>query len=587
MLTTYGPGSLIDFPMDAAIMGGVNHWPRKEEYRKEIVEPRLREKLATMLQLPTLRLIAPPAGESMPWEKGPRVRAFRFPGWFLAEADLDDDQQKSDVRSRRLVQRRELDGKLRFEDKRAVPVRFVQACVRGHISDVHWRRVVPCSDAACRRPLWLDESGSGGDLSDLVVRCECGARVSMAEVADRSKNMLGSCNGWRPWLGKAYSDECDQPSRLLIRTATNAYFGQTMSVLSLPQKKDNLAAAVENHWSALDAMAANRESVPIVRLLPGFSNEVESYSDDQIWSAVEAARQDGASAVPVKEAELESILDAPPGYMQDLPADRDFLARKLPDSEWREPGACDQVECVVQLHRLRVVTALTGFTRFEPRTPDIHGEYQGDVHVAALDPEPRDFPAVENRGEGVFLQLRSGSVDGWTKRPGVEARVAALVAGHERWREDRDSAMEFPGPEYILLHTLAHLLIQSVAMTCGYPATSIRERIYVEKGQYGILLYTATPDAEGTLGGLVAEARRVATHLERALSEASLCSSDPICSQHDAGNSMENRWLHGAACHGCCLVAETSCEMRNEYLDRALVIPVLGLDDAAFFQPAP
>ena len=50
---------------------------------------------------------------------------------------------------------------------------------------------------------------------------------------------------------------------------------------------------------------------------------------------------------------------------------------------------------------------------------------------------------------------------------------------------------------------------------------------------------------------------------------------------------MEGRWLHGAACHGCALVAETSCEMRNDYLDRALVIPVLGVPDAAFFQGSP
>jgi hypothetical protein len=46
---------------------------------------------------------------------------------------------------------------------------------------------------------------------------------------------------------------------------------------------------------------------------------------------------------------------------------------------------------------------------------------------------------------------------------------------------------------------------------------------------------------------------------------------------------MEERWLHGAACHGCALVAEPSCEMRNDYLDRALVVPVLGVADAAFF----
>jgi hypothetical protein len=141
----------------------------------------------------------------------------------------------------------------------------------------------------------------------------------------------------------------------------------------------------------------------------------------------------------------------------------------------------------------------------------------------------------------------------------------------------------------MLLHTLSHLLIQSIAMRCGYPASSIRERIYTDTqaGRFGILLYTGSPDAEGTLGGLVQEARHIEDHLLLALRMAALCSNDPICAQHAPGTSMEQRWLHGAACHGCALVAETSCEMRNDYLDRALVVPVLGVPGAAFFEATP
>ena len=126
-------------------------------------------------------------------------------------------------------------------------------------------------------------------------------------------------------------------------------------------------------------------------------------------------------------------------------------------------------------------------------------------------------------------------------------------------------------------------------MRCGYPASSIRERVYVDHstGRYGILLYTASPDAEGTLGGLVQQARYIEAHLATALQMGALCSNDPICAQHAPGESMEGRLLHGAACHGCTLIAETSCEMRNDYLDRALVVPVLGIPNAAFFQTFP
>jgi len=105
-----------------------------------------------------------------------------------------------------------------------------------------------------------------------------------------------------------------------------------------------------------------------------------------------------------------------------------------------------------------------------------------------------------------------------------------------------------------------------------------------DNDRYGILLYTSSPDSEGTLGGLVQQGRHMDLHLIHALQSAALCSNDPICAHHTPGTSLEARWLHGSACHGCTLISETSCEMRNDYLDRALVVPVMGVEDAAFFQ---
>lgn len=176
-------------------------------------------------------------------------------------------------------------------------------------------------------------------------------------------------------------------------------------------------------------------------------------------------------------------------------------------------------------------------------------------------------------------------MESWLRRSEVAGRVDELVDGHRVWTEDRNSTRAFPGGPYVLLHTLSHLLIQSVAMRCGYPASSIRERIYadMDSKRYGLLLFTASPDAEGTLGGLVGQARYIEAHLAAALRAGELCSNDPVCAQHSPRDGMEGRWLHGASCHGCALIAETSCEMRNDYLDRALVVPTLALPGAAFF----
>ena len=199
-----------------------------------------------------------------------------------------------------------------------------------------------------------------------------------------------------------------------------------------------------------------------------------------------------------------------------------------------------------------------------------HGQlYDSDVERAAIAAEPSWFPAVENRGEGLFLRLRTEAVGDWLGRPAVTRRLAALARGHTRWAERRKSARGFPGGPYLLLHTLSHLLIQSLAMRCGYPASSLRERVYAEGDRYGLLIYTGSPDAEGTLGGLVQQARHLEDHIAEALQSGELCSNDPTCAEHAPGESTARAWKRG----GCTARRATA----------ALVVPVLGVPDAAFF----
>ena len=203
--------------------------------------------------------------------------------------------------------------------------------------------------------------------------------------------------------------------------------------------------------------------------------------------------------------------------------------------------------------------ALIGFTRFEARSADVEGEYDLGVEPARLALEANWLPAVENRGEGHI--------------PLAQTRCDSSRKVTQPWLK----------LHYVLLHSLSHLLRTALALDCGYPASSLRERIYAGEGGYGILIYTGNSDAEGTLGGLVQAGRRIERHLTEALKLATLCSNDPVCSEHRPDNDENERPLHGAACHGCVLIAETSCEQRNDFLDRALVVPTVGEPDAAFF----
>ena len=582
VITTYGPGALIDLPEHSAIVAGLDTWPNTG-HLEEVVEPRLTRKLEAMTDVTAPRLFGPPPVSNDPRQLTTGIGAWRFPEWVIVQEAPGSDERE---RSRRLVHRKALDGKKRFDGQKVVATRFVRACPKGHVDDLDWRRFAHEPDNDCRRQLWLDERGTSGDLVDLVVRCECGASRSLYEATQLEMNPLGTCRGSRPWLGRYCSENCNLPSRLLIRTASNAYFPQVLSVLSIPERGTEVVTAVQERWDLLQAVDSV-ESLEVLKRIPAVTDKLSPFSNDEILEAIGKVRGGTEVQRPVKQVELEAMLAAPEGYGEDVPVDPDFHARRLPDRAWRRSKLCDGIEAVIQLHRLREVLALTGFTRFEAVTPDINGEYDTDVERAELALEPQWFPAVENRGEGVFVQLRAEAVHDWLARPQVEQRIDQLALGHDLWTSDRNTERPFPGGPYVLLHTFAHLLIETLSMRCGYPASSIRERIYADalSERFGLLLYTGSPDADGTLGGLVQQALHLQEHLAQALRSGALCSNDPICAQHEPGASMENRWLHGAACHGCALVAETSCEMRNDYLDRALVVPTISLPDAAFFMP--
>jgi len=581
-VTTWGPGALIDLPTQSGIVGGLETWPSVDKL-EEVHEPRLARTVALAVQVPGARLYAPPVDTAMPWETPRGIGVWRFPEWMLVQDDGGGTR-----RARRLIHRKALDERGRFDGRPVVATRFVRTCQRAHVQDLNWQWFVHGRDDPCRRQLWLEERGTGGDLADLLVRCDCGKQRGMQDAAE--PGALGPCWGARPWLGPRTQEACGLPSRLLIRTATNAYFAHALSALSLPEHGSEIEEAVEAQWATLQVVT-DLASLQVMRRLPNVAAALAGHGDADVLAAIDRLRGGGFDERPAKLVELDALLAAPEGYGDDVPIDPDFHARRLPDNAWRRAPITDRIAAVVQLHRLRAVQALIGFTRLEAIVPDINGEFPDDgPELAPLALEPQWFPAVENRGEGVLVVLDGGAVDDWIRLPGVAARVDDLAAGWRVWAERRRlEGRSFPGGPYVLLHTLAHLLMAQVAMRCGYPASSLRERIYCdyEDGRYGVLLYTASTDAEGTLGGLVSQARHIASHLAHALASGALCSNDPVCAQHSPGEGMEGRWLNGAACHGCALVAETSCEMRNDLLDRALVVPTLAVPDAAFFDAVP
>jgi hypothetical protein len=197
----------------------------------------------------------------------------------------------------------------------------------------------------------------------------------------------------------------------------------------------------------------------------------------------------------------------------------------------------------------------------------------------------------EVRGEGLFLHFKREILVAWAAKN--TTRDGEFLAAHAAWKTARAMPNPndgYPGIRFALIHSFSHALMRQLALESGYSAASIRERIYCDDGggsvpMAGLLLYTAAPDSEGTLGGLVSqgEPRRLGRLVRQALEAMQLCTSDPLCGEHHPGHDGTAS-LHGAACHACQFAPETSCERGNKFLDRSLLVQTLGSTVAPFFE---
>jgi hypothetical protein len=601
IVSTYGPGALVDLPDQAVLVAGLEHWAGDAQL---IPEPRLLANLRRRLGLPALELRAPPVPERED-QLGIGIIAWQFPEWFVAQFEVTNKQFG---RSRPLVHRKALvkgryvgddpTGKRKRKDWPVVPVRFVQACPNGHVSDIDWPRLVHGDGVACGGQLWFDERGTTGDLVELYVRCDgCNSKpmsLVRLQATTEERSVLGECRGDRPWLGPVARETCvgrdSKPhlNKLLIRHASNAYFPVIERAISIPDHDERLRKAVDAVWDDFLSVAESPSDIKRERRKQRVQQAIEGLTDDDVWKECEKRHGgEAGSQKGLKEVELDTFISVPHELGHDTP-EGDFYARGLP-LQTAQKGPIGSIDRVVLVHRLREVVTQMGFTRFESSATPVDSEVDLGVRLASLALETRWLPAVENRGEGVFLALDPEKVQTWMRRPAVKQRAVEFHAGVQAASDkpipmDRVEQIYMP---YVMLHTLSHLLLTAISLECGYAAASIRERIYVRDGAYGILLYTGTPDAEGTLGGLVQVGRKIGRHLDTALELGRLCSNDPVCAQHKPNHAHEDRSTHGAACHGCLLIAEPSCERRNELLDRSLVVPTVDLAAAAFFAEGP
>lgn len=82
VLTTFGPGALMDLPETSIIIGGLDHWYYSGAKDPNIDEPRLIAKIRARLDNPHLTLRKPPANEDDQPGRTSGISGWVFPQWF-------------------------------------------------------------------------------------------------------------------------------------------------------------------------------------------------------------------------------------------------------------------------------------------------------------------------------------------------------------------------------------------------------------------------------------------------------------------------------------------------------------------------
>ena len=468
-----------------------------------------------------------------------------------------------------------------------IPVRFVAACPNGHVQDFPFRSWAHGREVGAEHRLRYEALGSSASLSGILIRCiDCGDHRTLAGSFDFDEQSGGPlsrigerCRGDRPWLGESDGDRsrCGDHLRVLQRGASNVYFPHTVSSIYLPLWAEgstpDVIAVLEDsfYWDMLTDGLIDGTTIDPIRVARVANR---AGVDPQALMTAAQRRLDGRAATlevgseeEYRRAEYEAFIGGRGDEGSDLLVDVVEGAEYGPLS--------DLVRRVCLVRKLRETRALTGFTRMLPA----HGET--DARLQRISRTRTTWlPATVVRGEGIFIELDQEAISRWlAAHPSAVRRAENVEFSYNRKRRERGQEPRDVSAKFLLLHTLAHLLIKQLSFDCGYGSASLRERLYCETApdmvpMQGLLIYTASGDSEGTLGGLVrqGEPGRLEPVFVEALRSASWCSSDPVCIE-SPGQGTDNSNL--AACHGCALISETSCEEGNRLLDRGMVVGTL------------
>lgn len=596
LISPWGVGAIVPFPHDESLMvSGLDFWFDEDHNYEDflIIDERLSKRLGGK------QFVMPPdyrefSQDSQHAEM--KIPAVRFPLWHYCPVCGNMEKiGASGERQRCSGEIRKANGKETYCSKHKgktkslpilVPERFIAVCKKGHIEDfpimewVHKKSDKPIT-SSCR--LVRSTGGSSASLSGIRYTCACGASATMSGAFGwGALDKIGyKCTGNRPWLGSNRKEECGEQLLVLQRGASNVWFADVISSVYIPwlpkYKNQNTKECVERGVKKFaSARTDGKIDEDTIRkyILKNQLLEEDIDAEEAFKEILATLRNTQKSDTPQSEDEYRKqefdVLTSTVGKPKDELYCINYSSAKYDGLKF--------LVSISLVHKLRETRVFHGFKRISPDD----STFSADISVRELP----WLPAVKNSGEGIMFEFDRKRLKEWVKQDKIINRVKII---EQNLKNTGRLTNERINPIYILLHTFAHCLITALSCESGYSNASIRERIYCSKyidenapQMAGVLIYTASGDAEGSLGGLVRQGLpgRIENVIKRAISEAKWCAADPVCIQ-STGQGQYGCNL--AACHNCALLPETSCENKNMLLDRGLLIGTLDDISIGYF----
>ncbi|MED4373979.1 MULTISPECIES: DUF1998 domain-containing protein [Bacillus] len=549
-----GPGAVVDLMEKSVMIKAADQWntwnaPKEDDVR-----------ITSILGVDHVRVI----NENPERQK---IKAVDFPKWKICPSchrmTTYDNQQCYFCKKKE-------------EEKELYASRFILVCEKGHISDFPYNEWVhrnhSCTESTKEPQLKLITRGNSGSLSDLHVVClHCKHSESLGSIMkpDEQKHSLFVCKGERPWIAPNANEKCGLKMKTTLRGASNVYAPSVISFLQVPLTSSSsdqdilyIVQKDEEQFRKLYVAlgdAGLETACELKSISPSFIPVIKRYLDGEL------SIEESTTYESIRKQEWNTLI-------QTNIDEQNFTSLKVDMHPDLQPyfDAIYRIDCVPE------VQVLQGFTRLNyiDRLSDDNDELQPVVNK-----REKWLPAVRNYGEGIFIKFNLAKLKEWEEK---EQITKETFQAYNNYRDEFENSLMHFEPRQILIHTFSHALLRELAAHCGYTTTSLKERIYAMDGMYGLFIYTASGDSEGSLGGLtkLAQSDKLYPIILRALENMSYCSSDPICSD---GDFEYHTTANGAACHACTFVAETSCEWGNMLLDRRTLININPNEGYGYF----